>query len=492
MQKELERVSGNHHALLNAMTQIVLLVNCTGTIEYMNPSARRFLGLSGPRQDDEDIVEPTLCDALLDLIAVFPENGQLGTFKLGTLNSTQIEYSVAPFSGYSGEYLSWLIIRDLSEKKKQQDELTQYRENLETILTIKISELKESERIRRNLSKQLVVLENHVRHRSSYGEMVGSSKALHDIRELIFQIDKSDSTVLITGESGTGKELVANLIWQTSERKDKPCIKINCQAINDSLLESDLFGYERGAFTGAEKRRRGKFEVADGGTVVLDEIGDISPRMQAALLRVLQDGEFMRVGGTSQIKVDVRVIAATNIDLSAAVRNGSFRLDLFYRLNIIQVPVPPLRERREDIPELINHFVHHFSAIFNKNIKAIHQRVTEQLIEYDWPGNVRELENMIQRAVLVSKSNIITIHDLEFESSNLYEPPATLSSVIERNSGSGLKEIVSEIEKEVLILKLKRLRGNVQLAAKELKVSKTALYDKLKRYDINPKELRWA
>jgi transcriptional regulator with PAS, ATPase and Fis domain len=492
MQKDLERVSGNHHALLNAMTQIVLLVNSDGTIEYMNPSAQRFLGLSNPGHSDENILDAHTCEALLGIITSFPETGHVGSFRAHTLNNTQIEYSVAPFSGYNGEHLNWLIIRDLTEQKMQQDELSQYRENLETILTIKISELKESEGIRRSLSKHLTVLENHIRHYPPFGEMVGSSKELHKIRDLVFQIDKSTSTVLITGESGTGKELVANLIYETSDRKDKPFVKINCLAINDSLLESELFGHERGAFTGADTRRKGKFEMADGGTVFLDEIGDISPRMQAALLRVLQDGEFMRVGGTSQIKVDVRVIAATNADLNAAVNNGLFRLDLFYRLNIIHVHVPPLRERKEDITDLIEHFIQYYSTGYNKNIEAIPENVIKSLTEYEWPGNVRELENVIQRALLVSHSNMISLQDLSFDLSQLREPPAHLSSFFERKNGSTLKETLSEIEKEILVVKLKQLRGNVQLAANELKISKTALYDKLKRYNINPKDVHWA
>ena len=472
---------------------MVLLLNGDGMIEYMNPSARRFLSSSDPRrQIDENIVDPAISNSLHDLITSFPKNGQVDTFAAGTLNNTPIEYSIAPFSGYNGEHLNWLIIRDLTEQKKQQDELSQYRENLKTILTIKISELKESERIRRSLSKHLTVLKNHIRHHPAFGEMVGSSKELHKIRELVFQIDTSTSTVLITGESGTGKELVANLIYETSDRKDKPFVKINSLAINDSLLESELFGHERGAFTGADTRRKGKFEMADGGTVFLDEIGDISPRMQAALLRVLQDGEFMRVGGTSQIKVDVRVIAATNADLNAAVNNGLFRLDLFYRLNIIHVHVPPLRERKEDITDLIKHFIQYYSTVYNKNIEAIPENVIKRLTEYEWPGNVRELENVIQRAILVSHSNMISPQDLSFDLSQIREFPAHLSSFFERKNGSTLKEILSEIEKEILVYKLKQLRGNVQLAANELKISKTALYDKLKRYDINPRDLHRA
>ncbi len=239
---------------------------------------------------------------------------------------------------------------------------------------------------------------------------------LQDLRDMVLQVSKSDATILITGESGTGKELVANLIRETSNRSNKPFLKINCNTINDSLLESDLFGYEKGSFTGAYKRKIGKFEVVDGGTIFLDEIGDISPRMQAALLRVLQDGEIIRVGGNTPIKVDVRVIAATNNDLAAAVKKDLFRLDLFYRLNIINIAIPPLRERKEDVIDLVSHFVRRYRTAFKKDINFVPKSIIETLLAHHWPGNVRELENVIQRAVLMSKSNIITEEELIFDS----------------------------------------------------------------------------
>lgn len=397
---------------------------------------------------------------------------------------------MAPLNGYRGEHLHCLIIRDLTGKKKHQDELSQYWENLEKILTIKINELKESERLCNQLAKQLMMIGKHLTHHPSQGDMVGSSKALHDIRNMIFQISKSDTTVLITGESGTGKELVANMIHETCSRNQKPFLKINCNAINESLLESELFGYERGAFTGANNLKIGKFEAADGGTIFLDEIGHISSRMQAALLRILQDGSFMRVGGNTPTSINVRIIAATNVDLTAALSEGSFRLDLFYRLKIIHIPIPPLRERKDDIPELVSHFLGRFKSAFGKDVKAFPRSTMEKLLQHQWPGNVRELENVIQRAVLISNSNIITNDDLAFESLDLHEPPTTLNSLIEQLDDAPLKKIVAEIEKEVLRIKLKRFQGSVAQAAEQLMISKTALYDKLKRYDLNPKDLR--
>ena len=488
--QELERIAYNHHSLLNAMHQMVLLLDIRGGVEYMNPSAVRFLCKDKPVSEKKYSLDKDTRKSLLDLIAPVSDHMQATDFKIGTIGKSHIEYCVAPFTGYRGENLLWLIIRDLTEVKQQHYELTQYRENLETILTLKINELKESEKIRKGLTNQLVMIGKHLKHDSSSGKMVGSSKSLHKIRDLIFQMNKSNATVLITGESGTGKEVVADMVHKTSTRKKKPFLKINCNAINDSLLESELFGYEKGAFTGATKRQIGKFEAADGGTIFLDEIGDISPRMQAALLRILQDGEFMRVGGSNPIKVDVRIIAATNVDLPTAVKKGAFRLDLFYRLNILNISIPPLRERKEDIPDLVNHFLDRFQKAFNKEIDTIPDSANQRIMDYDWPGNVRELENVIQRAVLISQSNIITTGDLIFEGSELYESRNTIDSVLNKYNGGSLKDIVAELEKEVLQVKLQRHQGNVVLAARELKVSKTSLYDKLKRYNIDPKDLR--
>jgi Nif-specific regulatory protein len=350
--------------------------------------------------------------------------------------------------------------------------------------------LKESEKVRKNLSSQLDNLKNQFDHHPARGIMVGSSDALRRVRETVFQIAKTDATVLLTGESGTGKELVVNMIHATSNRKDKPLLKINCNTINDSLLESDLFGYEKGAFTGADTLRKGKFEVVDGGTIFLDEIGDISPRMQAALLRVLQDGEVIRVGGSSPIKTDVRIVAATNVDLLDAVEQGHFRLDLFYRLSIINIHIPPLRERREDILDLAFHFLNKYSTSFNKAIDLIAEPIAQKLLNHDWPGNVRELENVIMRAVLMSKGNMLSGQDITFSNAMHEHDTGSLSSLLDKFNGAPLKDIVAEVEKEVILTKLRKCRGDVAAASETLHIGKTALYEKIKRYDINPKSLR--
>ncbi|MCF6187991.1 MAG: sigma 54-interacting transcriptional regulator, partial [Desulfobulbaceae bacterium] len=290
---------------------------------------------------------------------------------------------------------------------------------------------------------------------------------------------------------GTGKELVANLVKASSNRDDGPFLKINCNAINDSILESDLFGYEKGAFTGAVTRKKGKFEIVDGGTIFLDEIGDISPRMQASLLRVLQNGEVVRCGGTEPVKVDVRVIAATNVDLATAVKEKKFRLDLYYRLNIINIVMPPLRERKEDIVELVSHFVKHYRVAFKKDIDFVPQSIINRLLNHDWPGNVRELENMIQRAVLMAKDKMITETDLFFDRNMDQDQIANPMANLQAKIGLlPMKGILAEFEAEIIRQALLKYKGNVSKAASDLKIGKTALYDKMKRHHISAKEIK--
>ncbi|HKJ64702.1 MAG TPA: sigma 54-interacting transcriptional regulator, partial [Desulfopila sp.] len=339
------------------------------------------------------------------------------------------------------------------------------------------------------MSERLTSLKTQLASLSGDNAMIGSSKPMCELRDMVSQVAKSDATILIVGESGTGKELVANLIRETSNRNDKPYLTINCNAINDSLLESDLFGYEKGAYTGAHARTKGKFEVVSDGTIFLDEIGDISPRMQAALLRVLQDGEIIRVGGNSPIQINVRIIAATNRDLPAAVQEGDFRLDLFYRLNIINISLPPLRERKEDIEDLVSHFIRKYRLSFKKDVDFVPRPIIDKLQRHNWPGNVRELENVIQRAVLMAKSNIITEDEILFDTPSVPQENTHIS-MAKKFSKAPLKSILQDVEREVIVATLERNHGNVAKAAKDLNVGKTAFYEKLKRFDISPKELR--
>ncbi|SDG57649.1 PAS domain S-box-containing protein [Thermoanaerobacter thermohydrosulfuricus] len=263
---------------------------------------------------------------------------------------------------------------------------------------------------------QIEYLENELKRDrkldKAFDIIIGNSGKLKDALTIASKAAETDSTVLIRGESGTGKELVANAIHYASKRKDKPFIRVNCAAIPVTLLESELFGHERGAFTGAVTQKIGKFELADGGTIFLDEIGDIPPEIQVKLLRVIQEKEFERVGGIKTIKVDVRIIAATNKDLEKAIKEGTFREDLYYRLNVIPVILPPLRERRGDIPLLVEHFIEKLNKKLNKNVKKVTKKAMQALIYYDWPGNIRELENIIERCITSSDTDYIDYEDL--------------------------------------------------------------------------------
>ena len=290
---------------------------------------------------------------------------------------------------------------------------------------------------------------------------------------------------MITGESGTGTELMANLVQEKSNRNSKPFLTINCNTFSEMLLESELFGYEKGSFTGADTQRKGKFEIADGGTIFLDEIGDISPRMHSALLRVLQNDEITRVGGHKTTKVDVRIIAATNKDLAAAVRDGTFRLDLFYRLNVINLVIPPLRKRKEDIFELTKHFIQKYSALFDRSIDLNPRRILQKLKDYDWPGNVRELENVIHRAVLMCKRGYLRNRDITFDMMAPQEQGAARSpSIDNHHKEQPLKDIFKEVERQVLISKLKSNNGSVVKAAKSLEICKSTFYEKMKQHGI--------
>lgn len=486
--EDLNRVISNHKNLLETIPAMVLLIKDGTSVEYMNPSSKTFLGDLCKPPKNTSSEEHAAVAKFTDLVTNTIGENQIGHTLETTFNESHLEYTLAPFKGYKGDSLYWLFMRDLTENKTQFAELSLFHNSIETILSHKISELKESEMMRRKLAKELNSLKEHLKEQPAEGKMVGSSRALSELRDMVFQVAKSDATILITGESGTGKELVANLLRESSNRNNKPFLKINCNTISDSLLESDLFGHEKGAFTGADVKRMGKFEVVDGGTIFLDEIGDISPRMQAALLRVLQDGEIIRVGGNMPIKIDVRVIAATNRNLAAMVQDGSFRLDLFYRLNIINISIPPLRERKDDLIDLTTHFIRKYRQAFKKDINFLPQSILERLVEHDWPGNVRELENVIQRAVLMAKNNLITENELFFDMQPGNSDIVPQDNFLQSLDGQTLKDMVAQMEKEIIVFALGKNHGNVAQTVQQLDIGKTAFYDKMKRYQISPKD----
>ncbi len=487
---EVDRLVRNWQTLLDAMPEMVFLLRDDFIIEYQNRSALERFGDLCTRECGEDLRQVG-GECLLFHQGKQEQGGNASGLSETIVNGVPVEYSVAPFVGYTGAQLIMVVMRDISQRKEHEGELLEFNTNIEVILNKKIQELEESEETRKRLSRQVNTLKNQLGFHHEADRMVGSSTAMRELREMVHQVAKSDATILITGESGTGKELVANLVRATSNRNDTPFLKINCNAINDSILESDLFGYEKGAFTGAINRKKGKFEIVDGGTIFLDEIGDISPRMQASLLRVLQNGEIVRVGGTEPIKVDVRVIAATNVELAVAVQEKKFRLDLYYRLNIINIDIPPLRERKEDLVELVTHFVKHYRHAFKKDIDFVPQSIINRLLNHSWPGNVRELENLIQRAVLMARDKMITEQDLffdqNFDSDQAANPLAELQTKI---GMLPLKGILAEFETEVIQQALHKHKGNVSKAASDLKIGKTALYDKMKRHNISAKEIK--
>jgi len=310
-------------------------------------------------------------------------------------------------------------------------------------------------------------------------QMVGESQPMRDVYTLISKVATTSSTVLILGESGTGKELAAHAVHLNSSRANKPFIAINCATLTESLLESELFGHEKGAFTGAINQKRGKLELADGGTVFLDEVGELSPTIQAKLLRVLQTREFERVGGTRPIKVDVRMIAATNRDLNAALKAGQFREDLYYRLNVVSIPMPPLRERRDDIPLLAAFFVAEYSKKCKRRVTGISAETRRLLRTYDWPGNVRQLENAIERAVVLGATELIMPEDLPetiFESEATVEQPA-----------AGYHETISEAKRQLVTKTLQQTAGNFTEAAKLLGIHPNNLHRLVRNLKLREK-----
>ena len=351
------------------------------------------------------------------------------------MQSGAYDYLSKPFDP---DYLA-LMVRNIIERKKLKEETASLKKTLDGVYT----------------TKEII------------GDSVGIKKLMEDIRT----VADAGSTVLIRGESGTGKELVARAIHANSKRRYAPIVTINCGALPESILESELFGHEKGAFTGAQYARKGKFEMADGGTIFLDEIGNISPKIQMELLRVLEEKKFFRLGGSKEIKADFRTIAATNKDLEAAMEAGEFRNDLFYRLNVFVIEIPPLRERRSDIPLLAQHFFNVFTSQMNKPITMINSDAMKALVDYDWPGNVRELENAIERAVVVCKTKEIRSSDFPFFSVRP-EEEVTADDSLEALQKKHIKKI------------LEQAGWNISKAASVLQIDRVTLYNKINKYNL--------
>ncbi|MES0446243.1 MAG: sigma-54 dependent transcriptional regulator [Desulfobacterales bacterium] len=325
-------------------------------------------------------------------------------------------------------------------------------------------------------------LKEHLRSDYDIANIIGRSQPMKKLLDMMSMVAPSEATVLITGESGTGKELIARSLHFNSPRKEKPLVVVNCASIAETLLESELFGHEKGAFTGADKRREGRFMQANHGTIFLDEIGETSPTMQAKLLRVLQEKEVQRVGGEDTIKVDVRIVAATNRNLEADVANGRFREDLFYRLNVMNLNVPPLKDRQEDIPLLAQHFLNKFADKNRKTVKGLVPLAVDMLLNYDWPGNVRELENAIERAVILLTGEHITEKQLPLNITKKY-PDLSTSPIAAAPVMDGTRSM-EEIEKEAILATLKASGGNKSETARRLGITRKTLHNKLKNYGL--------
>ena len=333
---------------------------------------------------------------------------------------------------------------------------------------------------RQDLIRENTELKEQLRERYKFDEIVSTSHAMEEALNLAGRVASSNATVLLRGESGTGKELVAKAIHYHSPRADQPLVKVNCAALPETLLESELFGHEKGAFTGAAARRIGRFEAADKGTLFLDEIGDLAPAMQVKLLRVLQEKEFERLGGNQTIKTDVRVIAATNRDLEKAIREGAFREDLYYRLNVVSVVIPPLRDRKEDIPALLDHFVKKYSEGNRKRISGVTAEARDLLMRYTIPGNVRALENIIERAVVLSKKGTVTAADLPIHVQAAMGEGKLPAQQVE----GSLNETLDTVERGLILEALKETGGVQTRAAEKLGISERVLRYKLKKYKI--------
>lgn len=375
-----------------------------------------------------------------------------------------------------------LSVDRLFEEDKSPKEDVRLLSIISSLIAQKVAMLEQINKERELLNSENIRLKKELGKKYSFSNIIGSSHKMQEVFHLISQVAKSNANVLLLGESGTGKELVANAIHYNSLRSSNPFIKVNCAALPGNLVEAELFGYMKGAFTGANQQKAGRFELANNGTIFLDEIGSLLLESQGKLLRVIQEKELERLGGTKVIKVNVRIIAATNIDLAEAVEKGSFREDLFYRLNVYPIYLPSLKEREADILLLADYFLEKYSEEYGKDIKRISTPAIDAITRYHWPGNVRELENCIERAVLLCESQVI----------HSYHLPLTLQTAEDTGTqqSMSLDESVSMFEKDMIIDSLKSSRGNMRKASQSLKTTERIFGYKVKKYGITPKHYK--
>lgn len=442
------------NTVMEAINDAIVYVNRDGYIEMFSKAYADFLGINKEDAIGKHVTE-VIENTRMHIVAKTgkQEVAQVQNIKGNKMIATRLPvYSNGKIVGAVGK----VLFKDIDELHKLYSKINKIKKEL-------------------NLYKDEFNKLNAARY--DLDSIVSKSEVMRELKELAARVARTNSNVLILGESGTGKELFAHAIHNNSKRRDFPFVKVNCGAIPFELLESELFGYEEGSFTGAKKGGKiGKFKAADGGTIFLDEIGDLPMNMQVKLLRVLQDKEIERIGSNYSEKIDVRVIAATNKDLEKMVAEGLFRLDLYYRLNVVSIKIPPLRERKEDVPILANHLVKKISEAENIKVEKISDETLEYLKKYDWPGNVRELENVLERAINLLDDDIVIMPK---------HLPSKITGISRYRKINSLKTILEETEKQAIIDSLIIANGNKTLAAEMLKISRTSLYEKMMKYNID-------
>lgn len=452
---EIKRIKGELDAVLNSVQEAIEVADINGIIKYVNPAFSRVTGISEESRIGNNIFEVSpdgaLALAIKERKIIFGHRTKVG----GT--NVEVVSNAAPIIIDGKIEGSVVVFQHLTDMMNLMDEL------------------KKNSSIIENLNKKLGQITSS---KYTFGNLYGNNKELKQIIEIAKMAAKSNSTVLVLGESGTGKEIFAHAIHYASNRRDQPFIKVNCAAIPETLLESEFFGYEKGAFTGAMKSKIGKFELANGGTIFLDEIGDMNLYLQAKLLRVLQEMEIEKIGANKTIKIDVRVIAATNRNLKEMIQKGEFREDLYYRLNVVELKIPSLRSRIEDLPTLINMLIVQFNRKLGKKVKGLSPLAEKMLMSYHWPGNIRELENVIERAMVTNDVDIIT--------------QKHLAQYIDQHFDNRFQKDddifpLEELERIEITKALKKFGSTVEgkkKAAMALNISLATLYNKLKRYQI--------
>jgi PAS domain S-box-containing protein len=459
-QRKLKEDEAELRQLINFVPEHVFVMDANGNRLYENQAMREYLGTSSEGIRATDFYGRF----------VHPDDVASGALE-------ERERAVARGAAWEGELrlrrkdgeYRWFLIRSNPLRDEQGDVIRRY---------ATATDIEDRKRAEERVRKENVALREEIDKASMFEEIVGSSAALKEVLSRVSQVAPTDATVLLTGETGTGKELIARAIHKRSQRSAKAFVTVNCAAIPQTLIGSELFGHEKGAFTGALQRRLGRFELADGGTIFLDEIGELPAEMQSALLRVLQEREFERVGGTQTIRADVRVIAATNRDLKAAMTNGTFRSDLYYRLQVFPIEIRPLRERKDDISLLVEYFVDRYAGKMGKKVRSINRKSLELLRSYFWPGNVRELQNVIERAVIVSEGDVLSIDESWLSTEAGAAEPAT---------GTHSK-LSPDREKKIIEAALAETSGRVSGpsgAARKLGMPSTTLESRIRSLKIN-------